>query len=103
MMSDFLKSQFDKLLLIVLVIFLSIYALHTAHHPTDAKLADWATKTSDLMTGALLTLITGGRLMQRRVDTDGGNGEPSSKTVTTVSTDQKAPTPTAAEPKKETP
>lgn len=95
-LGDFLQVQFDKILLVVLVFFLSLYALHTAHHLTDVKLAEWATKTSDLITGALLTLITGGRLMQRRVDTEGGGTdrsgqpEPKSTTTTTVSTNPQA-------------
>ena len=91
-MADFVKVQFDKLLLVFLVLFLAVYALHTAHHSADVKLAEWATKTSDLCTGALLTLITGGRLMQRRVDTENGtspvNGAKKSVTTTTMSTDQ---------------
>lgn len=95
---DFLKANSDKILLAAFVVYLSLFSLHTAHDGRDTKLAEWGTKTADMLTGALLTLITGGRLTQRRVETEGGgtdpdSGKPAPKAIVTsiMSTDQHAP------------
>jgi hypothetical protein len=89
--ADFLKVHFDKLLLLAIIVYFSLLGLHAAHDLRDGKLSEAYIKNGDLFAGALLTLITGGRLMQRRVDTEGGNGsngQPKSVTTTTMSTDQ---------------
>jgi len=69
-MKDFLKSNFDKLLLAALLIFFVLMAVHYSSRPSEQSLADDA----KLILGALLTLITGQRLMQRNGDNGNGNG-----------------------------
>lgn len=61
--SDFLKSNFDKLLLTGLVSGFALLA-YRAYHVSSAELAQFAVDNSKLFSGALLTLITG-RLLQR--------------------------------------
>lgn len=66
-MKDFFKSNFDKLLLASLLIF---FVLMAVYHSGSSHLADDA----KLILGALLTLITGQRMMQRNGDNGNGNG-----------------------------
>lgn len=79
-MKDFIKANFDKLLLATLLIF---FVLMAVYHSGAAQLADDA----KLILGALLTLITGARLMQRNGDNGNGGGNGNGKS---------APTPTPA-------
>lgn len=62
---DFLKSQFDKLLLTSL--FLTVYFA-----PYHKSLDDWEKHIVDLVLGAIIGLSTG-RLLQRKTDKN-GNG-----------------------------
>ncbi len=61
---EFLKSQFDKLLLIGL--FLVVYFI-------PMQEIDWVQRTLDILLGAIVGLITG-RALARRSDSRNGNG-----------------------------
>lgn len=78
--SDFTKSHFDKLLLTFLVLFFASIAVHAVHYGEPATTA-FATDNGKLFAGALLTLITGQRFLQRGSDGNGGgtNGDKNGK------------------------
>lgn len=58
---DFLKDEFDKILLVSILILLGTIYVHLLHHgPTDTAAIGWVEKTFDTLTGALLILVTGG-------------------------------------------
>lgn len=60
---EFLKQQFDKILLVTLVLAFSAMA-YRAYHVGSQELAQFAIDSSKLFAGALLTLITG-RIVQK--------------------------------------
>lgn len=76
-------AQFDKLILIFLVLFYSLIGLLVAYqvlatdHPYVQKFADAMLDNQKLVIGALLGLITG-RAIQRQIDSQNGaqNGAP---------------------------
>jgi hypothetical protein len=56
---DFLKAQFDKLLLVgFTLVMLALLALMLAYKMDTGAIA-WLEKSVDMVTGSLLTLITG--------------------------------------------
>jgi len=69
-MGEFLKGQFDKLLLSSLIVLAGFFVLHLIHHGTDRELVNQGMTLLASLLGSLITLITG-RLFQRR---NGGNG-----------------------------
>jgi hypothetical protein len=56
---DFLKQQFDKLLMTGLVLMFTGVVLYVFIHIPNDKAIDWAVGSFGLMLGALLGLITG--------------------------------------------
>lgn len=58
-MNDFIKAQFDKLLLTFLVLVCLGTVLHLIHHTADASVVNWGLSLVSGVIGALLTLITG--------------------------------------------
>jgi hypothetical protein len=65
-MREFLKTQFDKLLLASLMLVFLVVILHLVHDtPEPTKAIDWAINAFSALSGALLGLITGTRLAQR--------------------------------------
>ncbi len=75
-------ANFDKLLLVFLVIYFSIIGWHAVYHidtasPFEQKFMDSMLDNQKLIIGALLGLITG-RAIQRQVDNAAGPPNPSS-------------------------
>jgi len=58
-MTDFIKTQFDKLLLTFLVLVSLGVVLHLIHHTADASVINWGLALVSGIVGSLLTLITG--------------------------------------------
>jgi hypothetical protein len=56
---DFLRSQFDKLLLACFVAFLLGMLFHLLRERPDSSAIAWLEKSVDMVTGALLALVTG--------------------------------------------
>lgn len=56
---DFLKTQGDKLLLVVLIVFMITVLIHLLHHDASSAAVAWLEKSVDVVLGSLLTLITG--------------------------------------------
>lgn len=63
-MCDFIKANFDKLLLVLLLLILVFVALHIMHDGGDMKGWDWIETLVGNVLGALLILITGNRYRQ---------------------------------------
>jgi hypothetical protein len=55
----FLKSQFDKILISALLLFLMFFWQHAIHHNVDPATVQWLEKSIDILTGSLGTLVTG--------------------------------------------
>ena len=58
-MKDFLMRQFDKLVLLLLVVMSWGITLFVIFHTTDMVILAWALGLAGPVVGALLTLITG--------------------------------------------
>ena len=58
-MNDFLMRQFDKLLLLVLIVFFTIVALCIIHWVHDPAVINWSMVLVSSVVSSLLTLITG--------------------------------------------
>lgn len=58
-MKEFFSDHFDKLLLTALFLVLMGIILHVSHDGRDAMDVGWAREQANLITGALLGLITG--------------------------------------------
>lgn len=74
-MLEFVKAQFDKLLLVSVILFFTLTAIY-AFHSNEAPLATFAVDATKTLTGALLTLITG-RLFNRTGDKPTNNANAS--------------------------
>ena len=58
-MKEFLIHQFDKIILLALVVFFTGVALHIIHDSQDAATVNWSLTLVSGVVGALLTLIIG--------------------------------------------
>lgn len=61
-MGDFLRAQFDKLLLaslLALMLSVLLHLLHARPQNDYAAAVGWLEKSIDMITGSLLTLVTG--------------------------------------------
>lgn len=65
---DFLKQQFDKLLLAALFIIAAIMTVVLMHWNMDTSMITWSQGLTTGFVGALLTLITGSRFTARASD-----------------------------------
>ena len=65
---EFVKAQFDKVLLCFLTIFLSVFLILLLwHFPNlDQATLQWAEKSIDIVLGALITTITTAVVMGRK-------------------------------------
>lgn len=74
---DFLKSQFDKILLSVLLILTCVLVVLLIRWNMSSEMVTWAQTMAGGFSGALLTLITGSRFTPRVTDQrENGNGKP---------------------------
>ena len=66
-MIDFIKMQFDKVLIAGLIIyFITMQGLMLLHFPNiDGATLQWIEKSSDILLGALVALIIGGNKTSR--------------------------------------
>jgi hypothetical protein len=62
---DFLKTQFDKLLLMAFIIALVCMLLHMISVRPESTAVAWLEKSIDMVTGALLALVTGAVLKSK--------------------------------------
>lgn len=70
---DFLKANFDKILLFLWLACLVCALIHFAHKGESGPY-DWAVRAYDNIQGALLMLLTGRAIQQRKSDnSNGGN------------------------------
>lgn len=72
-MKDFLKSQFDKLLLSFFLVLFTAVVLFLFKHGADTKVLDWAANAFSSFMGALLGLITGVAIGRATASKDGDN------------------------------
>jgi hypothetical protein len=70
---DLLKTNFEKLGLSVLFLTCLAFVIHALHHGADAGVLIWIENLAGQILAALLTLMTGRRMMARTGD-PGGNG-----------------------------
>jgi hypothetical protein len=56
---DFLKTQFDKLLMTGFAVFLLILLALLLSFKLDGGVVAWLEKSIDMVTGSLLTMVTG--------------------------------------------
>lgn len=63
---NFLRCNFDKLLMTILVLIFAALTVHIIHHSNDTKLIDWVTNAFSALLGALLGLITGSAMNGRQ-------------------------------------
>ncbi len=62
---NFIQINFDKLLLVILFVYLIALVAHMSHHQIDGEQVAWAREQSGTVLGALLGLITGHALASR--------------------------------------
>lgn len=67
---DLTKLHFDKLLMTMLLIITYGFFLHTIHHGADAVTISWWENIIGQILAALLTMMVGSRLNQRKSDDD---------------------------------
>ena len=66
---DFLRANFDKLLLLVVLGIFCLLVLHFSHHPgTDSKALDFSLQAASGVLGALITLLQTSRVAERKTD-----------------------------------
>ena len=65
-MFEFFHRNFDKLILLFLVVFFTAIALHIIHDMPDSDSVNWSTSLVSGALGSLLTLITGNLLKSSR-------------------------------------
>lgn len=60
-MNDFLRAQFDKLLVAALICFMLGVLVHLIHVHTEpaAQAIAWLEKSIDILTGGLIGIVTG--------------------------------------------
>ncbi len=73
---DFVKAQFDKLLLACLFVTCLLLTLHGFHHESDSGFVSWLENIDGQVLAALLTLMVGSRMTQRSNDVSKNNQNP---------------------------
>ena len=89
---EFLKSQFDKLLLSALFLLSSVMTIMLMCWNMETQMITWGQGLASGFVGGLLTLITGSRFTTRSTDsvtTGGKNGTTSTTTSTTATGEAK--------------
>jgi len=79
---DFLKSQFDKILLSILFIASATMTIMLMVWSVDSDMITWSQGLASGFVGALLTLITGSRFQTRSTDSFTTSGGDSTSTTT---------------------
>lgn len=79
---DFLKSEFDKIMLCVLFFLTMGFLLHAIHHTTDGATITWLEDIVGQILAALLTLLVGARMQNRKTDGSNGTTAPPAPPVT---------------------
>jgi hypothetical protein len=75
-MGDFLKSNFDKLLVYSIILFFVLMALHAVHHGGgDTPFMTLCVDETKNFSGSLLTLVAG-RLLAGRASANGNGQQP---------------------------
>lgn len=69
---EFCKQHFDKLLLTTILFGTMGFFLHVLHHGSDAVTTAWWENIIGQILAALLTLMVGSRLTQRKGDEEQG-------------------------------
>ena len=64
---EWLRGQFDKIILLVMLLVMLGLTVHSLHHSTDATITAWFREQTNTVIGALIGMITGGAV-QRMVD-----------------------------------
>ena len=67
-MLDFMKANFDKLLLTFLTILAALFVIGSERWHMSGEMVAWAQSLASGFSGALLTLITGSRFVSRSGD-----------------------------------
>ena len=65
---DFIRQNFDKLLLASLLLVMLGVIVHMTHDHADAGNVSWAREQSGTVLGALITLVTGAILANKKQD-----------------------------------
>ena len=68
---EFAQHKFDVLVLVLMSLFMLSMLVHFAHHQADTQLSEWTMRGADMLLGALIMALTGGRAGFRKND---GNG-----------------------------
>lgn len=86
-MSDFLKSKFDNISLLLVMVLLGVMVLHIMHHHGDEAVTTWVEQTFTTVLGAYIGLTQAHRIPWGKGGTNGttknGNGSTSNTSSAT--------------------
>lgn len=64
---EWLRGQFDKIILVFMLLVMLALTIHSLHHSTDQTATAWFREQTNTVIGALIGMITGGAI-QRMAD-----------------------------------
>lgn len=91
--AEFLRQNFDKLLLLAVLSVFCLLVIHFSHHPgADSKALDFSLQAASGVLGALITLLQTSRVAERKTDIPPDTRQVKSRTETVETTEAKVVT-----------